>query len=112
MRFAQPLPHFRGVFMRDNLPKRSGCQAVECSVINLDNQIGDGTHWVCYYRKHKNCYYFDSFGNLPPPNEFVQYIGNRCKIHYNYHSFQSFETVNCGHLCLKFLYQMYGILNE
>lgn len=108
--FAQPLPHFRGVFMRNDLPKRPGCLKNECGVINLDDWKGSGTHWVSYCRKNENCYYFDSFGNLQPPKEFVQYVGDKCKIHYNYNSFQKFGTVNCGHLCLKFLYKMYDIL--
>lgn len=94
--------------MRNNLPNK--CRKNECGVINLDNKNGDGTHWVCYHKKNKECYYFDSFGNLPPPQEFVHYIGSNCKIHYNYHPFQNFNTVNCGHLCLKFLYEMYHLL--
>lgn len=112
-RFGQLLPHFRGVFMRNSLPKSSFNKKWECGVINLDDTDGIGTHWVSYYRKNNMCYYFDSFGNLQPPQEFVDYIGadnNKCKIYYNHRAYQTYSKVNCGHLCMKFLYEMY--LNE
>ena len=38
------IPNFRGVFMRDNLPKSP--YKNECGVINLDITSGSGTHWV------------------------------------------------------------------
>ena len=36
---------FRGVFSRDNLPKR--IRKEECGIINLDDFSGPGIHWVC-----------------------------------------------------------------
>lgn len=68
----------------------------------------NGSHWVAYV-KHKNSdginitIYFDSFGNLKPPKELVNYLGP--KICYNYDTFQNYNTVICGHLCLIFLYE-------
>lgn len=106
-KFAQPLPNFRGVFMRDKLPTNPLFNRSECAVINLDEEKGMGTHWVCYYRMNNDCFYFDSFGNLQPPQEFIDYVGNDCTIYYNYKTFQTFGTVNCGHLCMIFLYKMY-----
>ena len=38
--------NFRGVFMRDQLPKIPN--EVETGIINLDNSSGSGTHWVAY----------------------------------------------------------------
>lgn len=90
--------------MRDGLPKR--CRETECGVINLDSEIGPGTHWVSYYKKKKDCFYFDSFGDLRPPQEFVSYIDKNCVIHFNYKRFQNYNTVICGHLCLKFLFDL------
>lgn len=109
LNLTKNLPHFRGVFMRNQLPKR--CRTRECGVINLDNEDGPGTHWVGYYKKNNNeCYYFDSFGDLQPFKEFIDYIGagsnNRCTIFYNYKRRQAFNTIICGHLCLKILYKM------
>lgn len=95
--------------MRTNLPKR--CRKHECGVLNLDDEKGPGTHWVSYYKKdNRTCYYFDSFGDLQPPKEFINYVvgsgGGKCKILYNYKREQAFNTIVCGHLCLKFLYEM------
>lgn len=101
--------------MRTNLPKR--CRKHECGVLNLDDEKGPGTHWVSYYKKdNRTCYYFDSFGDLQPPKEFINYVdgscGGKCKILYNYKREQAFNTIVCGHLCLKFLYEMLNKLEK
>jgi hypothetical protein len=95
--------HFRGVFMRNSLP--SNPLQRECGIINLDTIEGPGTHWVAYYRNKKTVNYFDSFGNLPPPIELVKYLGSDCKIYYNYKKYQNYGSINCGQLCLHFLYE-------
>lgn len=88
--------------MRDNLPKNA--HKYECGIVNLDSSSGNGTHWVAYYKKKSNVNYFDSFGNLKPPQELVNYLGDQ--ITYNYTQYQTYNTVNCGHLCLDFLYKI------
>lgn len=90
--------------MRDSFPKK--CRVNECGVINLDNSYGPGTHWCAYTKKKNACIYFDSFGDLRPPEEFIRYLGTRCKILYNYERYQNSNTFNCGHLCLEFLYNV------
>lgn len=87
--------------MLDGLPKTKPWTN-ECGIVNLDNSSGPGTHWVAYY-KHgvNNIQYFDSFGNLQPPKEIINYLGKNVK--YNYNTFQNYDTFICGHLCLKFL---------
>ena len=55
------------MFSRDSL-KRT-IKKPECGIINLDDTIGSGTHWVCYY----NNYYFDPFG-MPLPVEVIKDI--------------------------------------
>lgn len=101
LKYASDIPHFRGVFMRDALPKRP--RKIECGIVNLDSSDGTGTHWVAYYKNNNQKEYFDSFGNLPPPQEIIHYLGNT-NLRYNYEQLQNFNTYNCGHLCLKFLY--------
>lgn len=87
--------------MRDTLPKNIWKN--ESAIVNLDDVSGPGTHWVCY-KKILNCvYYFDSFGNLPPPIELKKYFGIVPRILYNYDQRQSDDTSVCGHLCLEFL---------
>ena len=64
----------------------------------------DPVHWVAYKKKGKNVIYFDSFGNLRPPEDLVKYLGIK-KIKYNHEKFKEFNTFTCGHLYLKFLNQ-------
>ncbi|MCG8374747.1 MAG: hypothetical protein MI700_14485 [Balneolales bacterium] len=91
----------RGVFMRDNLPKRA--KRKECGIINLDDTFGRGTHWVCYLKDGATKLYFDSFG-LQPPLELQEYLGKR-GVMYSTYEIQSPEQVICGHLCLHVLNQ-------
>lgn len=86
--------------MRDRLPKR--VHKTESGIVNLDNDSGSGTHWTAYIKKGPKAVYYDSFGNLPPPIELINYL--KCYIQYNHKQYQTFDTVNCGHLCLQFLY--------
>ena len=43
------LDGFRGVFLRDTLPKKTKLN--ECGIFNLDSSSGDGTHWVMWFKK-------------------------------------------------------------
>lgn len=88
--------------MRNALP-RSGPKTKECAIVNLDDADGPGTHWIAYIKCDKNISYFDSFGDLLPPKELVQYFGRGTRIKYNYQREQDFNTFECGHLCLRFL---------
>lgn len=99
------IPHFRGVFLRDTLPSK--VRNTESGIVNLDDSRGPGTHWVAYKKKGPVVHYFDSLGNLRPPNELVSYLcsGPGTRIHYNVKRYQRPNTWNCGHLCLQFLYK-------
>ncbi|KAF0751848.1 protein ALP1-like [Aphis craccivora] len=66
------IPHFIGVFSRDKLPVK--IKHRESAVINLDLEIGTGTHWVAYKKIGKQVKYYDSFENLPPPLELQKYF--------------------------------------
>lgn len=87
--------------MRDTLPK-SGPLQRESAIVNLDVSKNNGTHWVAYRKINNNVEYFDSFGNLKPMKELVKYLG-KVKIFYNNNQYQTYNQINCGHLCLKFL---------
>jgi hypothetical protein len=91
--------------MRNTLPI-SGPYLNECGILNLDKAEGPGTHWTAYKKTGKNAIYFDSFGDLRPPTELIQYLQSKgsCSIIYNHQNLQSYNMINCGHLCLKFLY--------
>lgn len=87
--------------MRNAMPKEP--RRIESGIINLDDKNGPGTHWVAYKKRGNEIVYFDSFGDLRPPADLVEYFGNVGSVKYNYEKYQNYNTVNCGHLCLKFL---------
>ena len=59
--------------MRNQLPKR-GPYLHEKVIINLDDEEGNGSHWVAYKKYGKRIFYFDSFGNVKPPIELQKYF--------------------------------------
>lgn len=95
------IPEFRGVFLRDTLP-RGKPRKIECGILNLDDSSGGGTHWVAWYKKDASIYYyFDSFG-IQPPIELEKYLRSS-RILYNTECIQPRDEVFCGHLCLYVL---------
>jgi len=92
------ISNFRGVFLRNTLPKRP--KKNECGILNLDDTSGNGTHWVAWYKNEKIKYYFDSFG-VQPATELITYL--KSPIHYNTEEIQPRDQVFCGHLCLYVL---------
>ena len=92
------ISNFRGVFLRNTLPKRP--KKNECGILNLDDTSGNGTHWVAWYKNGKTKYYFDSFG-IQPPMELISYL--KSPLHYNTEEIQPRDQVFCGHLCLYVL---------
>lgn len=93
--------------MRDTLPKKIHRQ--ESGILNMDTNIGEGTHWVAYTNENKKITYFDSYGNLPPPIELIKYFYSNgdVTIHYNYEKIQSDNSYMCGQYALNFLYNQY-----
>ena len=98
------IPHFRGVFMRDELPKNY--KTLECGVMNLNTHDQVGSHWVCYVKKGKTRIYFDSFGQITP-FEMQKYLKTKSEfqngtpvIERNIGILQRTNTNVCGHLCL------------
>lgn len=95
------IPHFRGVYMRDTLPRKP--KNVECLILNHDSVRSTGTHWTALAKINNMAWYFDSFGNLLPPLEVKTYLGSRVKLMINYKKYQKPNTFICGQLCLRFL---------
>ena len=95
------IKYFRGVFMKDELPKK--VKETECGIINLENSYQEGSHWTAYHKNKNKKYYFVSYGDAPPPKELVRYLGSRNLI-YNNWGFQNYDDPPIwGHLCLKVL---------
>ena len=89
------IKNFRGVFLRDQLPKKP--RRNECGVMNLDSSNGDGTHYIAWYKQNNNKYYFDGYG-IQPAIEMINYLQK--PIYYNTERIQPDDTVVCGHLCI------------
>lgn len=97
------IPHFQGVYMRDTLSKKVGPLLKEGFILNQESiRSMEGSHWCAVVKYYNDAYYFDSFGNLPPPLEIVRYLKG-VNIYYNVKRYQSYGSNICGHLCLKFL---------
>ena len=94
------LKNFRGVFLRDTLPKK--LKRNECAIMNLDDTSGDGTHCVAWLKRGDEKWHFDSFG-LPPPTELNNYLGD---VLYPTEQIQPRQEVICGPLCLFVLKEM------
>ena len=95
------IPSFKGIFSRDS---KDHLHSTGSCIITLDDEIGNGTHWVATDIKGKKVVYFDSF-SMPPPVEFVQYakrIGKQI-IFNSGHAIQDLRSVRCGYYCLYFL---------
>jgi len=83
--------------MRTQLPAQFGSE--QCMVINLDNDMGEGTHWVGAYHMGDKILYFDSFG-MPPPEELRKY---KKKIQHQTMQVQEINSVRCGWYVIYFL---------
>ena len=103
------IPHFRGVFMRDTLPKAP--RKHECGIMNFNTSEQSGSHWVCWYVSNagSNRIYFDSFGCITP-YELQRYLKSKREykdnilcIQRNTDQVQQPITQICGQLCLYVL---------
>jgi hypothetical protein len=90
--------NMRGVFVRDELPKRP--KTVECGILNLCDSQGTGTHWTAWFKNANERLYFDSYG-LAPPVELAEYLIR--PVLYNSERIQPDGAVFCGNLCLYIL---------
>ncbi len=99
------IPKFRGVYMRDNLPKK--IKSEECGIMNFNTHEQIGSHWVCYIKQHNGTrIYFDSYGQITP-SELQKYLKTKEEyndnipvIQRNTDILQKPNTSVCGHLCL------------
>ena len=97
------IKHFRGIYSGDNLPQKM--KKDEVGIINLDSQIGPGTHWVAYRNGDKYAEYFDSFG-LIMPKEIMQFMSTSGKrLMYSGNEIQERDSVLCGYWCLYYLFE-------
>ena len=93
------IKNFAGVFAKDQITTHM-IKRNHFYIINLDDIIGNGTHWTTYYCNNRNIIeYFDSYGLKPPKiiNENYNYIYNSSQI-------QGYDSKACGYYCLFYIY--------
>ena len=98
------IPNFRGVFMKDELPKT--INPLECGIMDFNTHNQPGSHWVCYVKRRTTRIYFDSFGQITPL-EMQKYLKSKWEfengtpaIERNTDIVQTPNTFVCGQLCL------------
>src|SRR5436190_24172392 len=98
LKHAKGIPHFKGVFMRNELrnPRKN-----ESLIINLDSNKGSGTHWVAVKKRGDKIINFDPFG-IQPPKEVIRYY-KPLTVYYSITKVQKLNSTICGKLCLQFL---------
>ena len=81
-------PRFNGVYSRINLPDKIKDGVY---VINLDEYVNIGTHWIALFVKPKYTVYFDSFGIEHIPKEINKFIRNDIKS--NIFRLQAYDSI-------------------
>ena len=88
--------------MRDEL--KNSVSNNESLILNIDSSSGEGTHWTCLFSKDGKCFYFDSYGFVPPIE-----VQNYCKNKENYSNtfkIQAPNEVICGHYCIYVIHKL------
>ena len=107
---GQKIPHFRGVYMRNTLPKTGlRKRGDECGIMNFNLEGQQGSHWVAYCKRgHSERIYFDSFG-YNTPHKLLQYLKNgdeNAQITRSQVQVQHDNTHECGGLCIAVLHAL------
>ena len=70
-------------------------------VINLDEYVDVGTHWIVLYVKNNEVIYFDSFGVKHVPKEIKKIIEHK-NIKTNMLRILADNSIMCGYFCIEF----------
>ena len=105
------IPNFTGAYMIDELSS-TGPKNKECAIVNLEPHTQIGSHWVCFWKNGTDRIYFDSFGEIPPP-QVLRYLktkkereeGTPC-IRQSAITVQKDQSSECGSLCLWVLFHL------
>ena len=95
------IKHFRDIYSRNERPKKN---EKECGIVNLDDNQGPGTHWVCYRNLENNFVeYFDPFGLIMPHKVYQYLFSSGKRLIYSQDELQNRDSVLCGYWCLYYL---------
>ena len=71
-------------------------------VINLDEYVDVGTHWIALFCNRSEIVYFNSFGVEHVPEEIKEFVGNKNTIA-NIFRVKANNSVMCGYICIGFI---------
>ena len=91
------------MYSTNNLPDKIKKGAY---VINLDEYVNIGTHWIALFVKPKYTVYFYSFGVEHIPKEMNKFISNK-EIKANIFRLQAYDSIMCGYFCIEFINYMF-----
>lgn len=97
------IPHFRGVFTIDTLPRTA--RRMECGITTTSKVTGGSDHWIAWMVRKGEALFHDS-GGLPPPPQLIRYL-KKFPLSYMNSQSQSLDTDVCGHACVGFLYNCF-----
>ena len=100
--YYQNQPRFKGIFSRDNLPKKIKDGVY---VINLDEYADVGTHWIALFCRKNEIVYFDSFGFEHATEEIKEFIGNK-NIKAKIFRIQASNSIMWGYFYIGFIHFM------
>ncbi len=94
---------YGGCYAKDTFAKTADPTDALFYIINMcDENDKEGTHWVFVYNaKPKYCIYFDSFGQVGPPTDILQWMKRTNKICVSSSAqIQDLSSYMCGYYCV------------
>ena len=76
-------------------------------MINLDEYVDVGTHYIALYNSNTEIIYFDSFGIEHVPKKNKKFIRNK-NIKTNIFRIQANNSIMCGYFCIGFVDFMFA----
>ena len=98
-RYYENEPRFNSIYSRNNLPKKVKDGAY---IINLDEYVDVGMHWIALFCNRSETVHFDSFGVEHVPEEIKKFIEHN-NIKANIFRVQANNSVMCSYFCIGFI---------
>ena len=97
-KYHQNEPKFNVVYSRKRFPEiKYGTY-----VINPDDSVSIGIHWIVLYVNDNNVTYFDSIVAEHIPKEIKKFIGNK-NMMTNIYRIQAYDSIICEYFCIVFI---------
>ena len=95
---------FKGTYPCDLVPISLNIEP-QAYIVNTENSLSSGRHWIGLIVKQRKCWYFDSFGNELTNLDILSSLrkmGVR-KYFFNCKQIQSVYSNSCGYFCIAFV---------